>query len=424
MRIYDTYDTKREKANDSFTSQPPHRGHGETIAGGQVTTMDPNSQYPSPTAQLAQMRAALAHPALSAYLHWKYASEPVLTRGGVPYPIAVFPVPFDQQGDLESVLARPVQPEAMAMPLLGDPAYRQLIEAAGVRPFDGRTFTLRTLEVVDEAPRLHAGLGGYFAMLDSCDTLEWELLRHIDQAEGINAADLRRLDARLPLRTKLHKQVANPVRSGAYRQPAISVSVLLAYTHRGQTHTLLRRRSANVAVHPQMLHVVPAFMMGPATAHIADEYSVRHNCYREYLEELFARPEARADEQDWRYFYADPRLRQLEAWLQAGSATLLVTGVTVNLMSLRHEINVLLWFRDDEWYDRHLGPKAEGSDRLIYNEEFAASDIDGGSLTMVIPPDADDAEILQRYPEIAPTRMVPFGAGTLWQGIAALRHLR
>ncbi len=386
--------------------------------------MDPNSIHPSPTAQLAQMRAALAHAALSAYLHWKYASEPVLTRGGARYPVAVFPVPFDQQGNLESVLARPVQSDAVAMPLLGDPTYRQLIEAAGVRPFDGPTFTLRTLEVVDGAPRLHAGLGGYFAMLDSCDTLEWELLRHIDRAEGIHEADLRRLDARLPLRTHLHELVENPVRSGAYRQPAISVSILLAYTHRGQTHALLRRRSANVAVHPQMLHVVPAFMMGPTTVHIADEYSVRHNCYREYLEELFARPEAHAGEQNWRYFYDDPRLGQLEAWLQSGAATMLVTGITVNLMSLRHEINVLLWFRDEEWYERHLGPHAQGSDRLIYNEEFAASDVDGGSLTMVIPPEADDAEILQRYPEIAPTRMVPFGAGTLWQGIAALRHRR
>ncbi len=93
-------------------------------------------------------------------------------------------------------------------------------------------------------------------------------------------------------------------------------------------------------------------------------------------------------------------------------------------MSLRHEINVRLWFRDEEWYERHLGPHAQGHDRLIYNEEFAASDVDGGSLTMVIPPDADDAEILRRYPEIVPTRMVPFGAGTLWQGIAALRHWR
>ena len=375
---------------------------------------------------LARLQVGMQHPYLPAFIHWKYRDEPVLTRGGQRYATAAFAVPPLMADDLEAILG----PLTAAIPtddLVGDPTYRDLLAAAGRPPFDGATYTLRTLTANDNTLRIDCALGGYFAMLDTCDALEWEALSQAESLTGETEADFQRFDALLTQRQRLHELVAHPVRDGSHRSVGMAVSVSIAYRHRGKLSLLMRKRSAGVAVHPNLVHVVPSFMLGPTTPHIQDEYAIRHHIFREYLEELFDRPEASHDEANWHYFYDDPRLLALQGWLRSGAARLSLTGVSMDLLNLRADVCAILVCDSEEWYERHMAPDAAPHDAVIYNQEYNnqdASEQDAYPETIIpYDPTVSDAEMLARYPVLSPHRMTPTAAGAFWLGVDQLRQM-
>jgi hypothetical protein len=154
--------------------------------------------------------------------------------------------------------------------------------------------------------RIDCGIGTYFDALDSCDSLEWEILSHTPGLKRSDERAFRRFDLGLQHRRDLHYLVQDPIRSGAYRSVAVAVSTLVAYETSDSIRLMIKHRSSRgVAVHSDLTHVIPSFMFQPATGDLLREYSIRHNIYREYLEELFDRPEPEPGALSAIYFYKE-----------------------------------------------------------------------------------------------------------------------
>lgn len=361
------------------------------------------------------------------FLQWKYQGEQILERCGYTYPVAIYQAPEIQKGDIDSILGSlhrniPLDDDFVVF----DAKYRSLVSSLELlleSPIlDRLTYTMRAL-VTDGKLRLECELGSYFRALDTCDTLEWEILSNATQLAGEDESAFRAFDAKLPLRRNLHDTVTNPVADGTGRSAAIGISTLIAFNDGSRFQLLIRRRSRRgVAVHAGLLHVIPSFMFQPATVNIPEEFSVQHNIFREYLEELFSRPEPEDTEGDYRYFYGDPRLKYLRALISAGEARLLLTGVAVNLLNLRPEICTLLLIRSPEWYEK-------GSDdptlQWHFNEEFAnILNLPNRPEELVgrVPLSQKDIELLQSG-FVYPSRTVPAGAAAFWLGIDTLRSI-
>ncbi len=372
---------------------------------------------------LQSAQTGMRNPLLPQFFRWKYHDEPVLARGDQVYPVAAFPAPATQQNDLESVLMTPLAQAIPTEAQIGDDGFRQLTVASGRPAHDLPTYTMRKMIADGARLQLRCAMGSYFRMLDTCDALEWEALRQAETLTDTSEVAFAQFDRQLRLRKALHEHVALPVRDGAHRSVALAVSLLIAYQHEGSLHLLLHRRSANVATNPGLLHIIPSFMFQPATTHVAQEFSLRHNIEREYLEELFSLPESADGETDWRYFYDDSRLQFLRALLEQGQAELSLTGVSVSLLNLRPDICALLLIRSEEWYRRHIGDPPTPHDALRLNPEYAADDTGISAPISALAFDAAETDTaLIRRGGITAAQMVPAGAGAFWLGVDVLRR--
>ena len=78
---------------------------------------------------------------------------------------------------------------------------------------------------------------------------------------------------------------------------------------------------------------------------------------REFVEELYGVQELETGDGlvDPQAIYRRPEARLLSDMLKGGGATLLYTGVAVNLLALRHEICTVLIIDDPSWYERECG---------------------------------------------------------------------
>lgn len=85
----------------------------------------------------------------------------------------------------------------------------------------------------------------------------------------------------------------------------LSISTLIVFNDSKTYRALLRTRSGKTAVHSDLYHVVPSFIFQPVSGYLKEEYSIRHNIFREYLEEVFSVPEAEhaSGELTYDYFY-------------------------------------------------------------------------------------------------------------------------
>jgi hypothetical protein len=278
---------------------------------------------------------------------------------------------------------------------------------------------------VGERVRMSCQMGQYFDMIDTCDALEWEILRAAPSLKSSTERAFRQFDRRLPLRTELHRRVANPVRDGANRSVAVSLAALIAFYRDDAVYLMMRKRSRDVAVHASLIHAIPSFMFQPASVALDQEYSLLHNISREYLEELFDRPDPKEGEQNPDYFFGDPHFKELRGMLESGQAEWYFTGVAVNLLSLRPEICTVLLIKDDQWYHRHTDKAPTKDQEFQLNIEFAHNfqEIDN-SVPLVgnIPLKRTDEEISD-YLDVAPRTMVPCGAFAFWSAVDLLRKL-
>jgi hypothetical protein len=196
----------------------------------------------------------------------------------------------------------------------------------------------------------------------------------------------------------------------------MSISTLIVFDDGDTYQAFVRQRSGRTAAHSDLYHVIPSFMFQPMLGDVRREYSVRHNVFREYLEELFGVEEMRLSKGelalDW--FYDHEELAYLRSLLDAGSAELLLTGFAVNMLNLRPEICTLLLIRDPNWRRR----------RIAGNWEFETpQQMFDRRQDYIRPVDVNrgDDEIAAELARL-PGTFVPPGAAAFWLGVDVARE--
>lgn len=327
----------------------------------------------------------------------KLYDVPLYERYGVRHPVVVFE-PDDGQQDVDSVLGDLTEDLNDTFAFY-DQAHLQTLKNSGRNVYNGTTFALK--QIRKKPLKVSATLGTYFDMLATCGALDRELR---DSA-------VRRF-IRLPARKQLHQEIdpTQALTDGRYRSAALGGAVLTVFNHDGDYKALLARRSAKNATSPGFFHVMPAFIFQPMQDTVREgEWSLKHHIYREYLEELFGMPET----DSLNGFYQHPALLDLQAMLQTGEATLQITAVAVNLLTLRAEFCVLLLIHDPTWYKRIT---AQDSDIPLN----AAAEAEDGKLKL-FNIDSDEA-VLAELPPHPHTMMPPQAIPALWYGIDAVRR--
>ena len=338
---------------------------------------------------------------LTDYLGRLYQCQP-FARNGIEHPAIVHFPSAEQIHDVDSILdPRPPTPESRDFAAY---SYTHLRDLLNDKPFlhNGSTFTMKSLSL--NPLKLRGALGHYYDMLATCAALEHELREAV--AEG-------RL--RAPLRTKYHCQVdaRDSLHQGTGRSAAIGIGTLTVFNDAGVYKAMLARRSNKTAIDSGFFHVLPAMMFGPTTTNFADprEWSVKHQVLREVLEELFNMPEER-DPQAWDFFHRHPALLHLQDLMDAGSAKLYLTGVIINLLTLRPEISTLLLIHDPGWYKRIT---ADDSDMPFITADETVTD------SVVTAPIADDERFLSHFPDALHLQMPVHAVVTMWLGIDLAR---
>ena len=381
--------------------------------------------YERKTQRFNKAHESFKNPFLSRFLSWKYSHHNVLNVSGTIYPVVVFPTPKYQERDLESILSKALHrsvhdPEKF---VVVDPHFRALAGELGLPLVNRITYTMARLNYGGKL-QLLCELGYYYYTLDTCFSLYWEILSNLDSLVESGQDNFRRFDEELKLRQVLHEVVGDPVTDGSRRSVAIGISTLIAYNDGKGIKLWVKRRSMQgVAVYPGLVNVLPSGMFQPLVCSFDEEFSIRHNLYREYLEEIFDRPEVYGEEA-YDYFYEDTRLERLFKLVGRGQAELFLTGVAVDLLSLRPEICTLLLIGTPEWFGYH-SKAAQEQERFKLSLEFMKGSADRGPLegqVTPIPFSRDDRDLLQ-YKFLSPFDITPSGAGAFWLGVNKLREI-
>lgn len=206
--------------------------------------------------------------------------------------------------------------------------------------------------------RLHCTVGSYFDTVNTCTILEAELERAIATLP-LDASPQDCYQA-LPLRQKLHgdhrgQKALQDVWTGHNRSAAIAISCCFVVNVSSKTDSkdeyryFLHQRSAQVAEGAGQYHIVPSMIFQPTGVDPFDQqsYNLEATILREVAEELFDHEEGAQATNLY------PEIADLQALLVNGGATLLITGVAMDLLCLRPEFLALLWIRDRAWFKRH-----------------------------------------------------------------------
>lgn len=337
------------------------------------------------------------------YLSRLYRAE-LFKRHGVAHPVVVLPPGDAQRADVDGILGRmPTQHTTPDDFALYNHALLQSLRNSKRKLYNGTTFALKHIRRRGDELKIEAVLGSYFDMLATCITLEDELRA---------AADKRAI--RVPGRTQLHRDVPAEavILSGKGRSAAIGGNVLVIYRRDDAYHAMLMRRNPQAGIDPDRFHVMPAFIFQPQSPQVqAAEWSLRYHIEREYLEELFGLPETE-HAHDPHYFAAHPALQDLHTMLADGRALLHLTGIAINLLTLRPEICFLLLIHDAEWFTRIT---AAGSPTPFNAESEAAQ--------VAHIPILSNETALAALPADLHTRMPPHATAALWLGIEHARQL-
>ena len=335
------------------------------------------------------------------YLQHLYQCEP-FTRHGIEHPVTVYYPSESQIYDVDSILDKypPVQ-EAQDFAIY-DYSYLHDLQNSKPSLFNGRTFTLNFIRT--NPLRLRGAIGNYYDMLATCGALEHELGDAL--AQGWMLA---------PNRAQYHRHVQpqEAILRGMRRSAAIGIGTLTVFNDAGVYKAILAKRSNETAFDSGLYHVLPAMMFQPTTADFKhpQEWSIKHQVMREVLEEMFDMPE-QLEPDAWDFFYEHPALLYLKDLLDAGKAQLYITGVVLNLLTLRPEISTLLLIHDPKWYARIMAKDSDMPFKTA-DETVRASE--------VIAPIATDEDFLAHFPDDLYLQMPAQATATLWLGIDLAR---
>lgn len=343
-----------------------------------------------------------AYKKLTDYLRRLYQCQP-FARNGIEHPVTVYYPSAAQVYEVDSLLD-PWLPVAESRDFsVYDYSYLHDLQNSKTGLYNGVTFTMK--QIGENPLQLRGQIGRYYDMLATCAALERE-------SQAAAKAGL----IRAPLRTAYHRQVQPEVAllRGNGRSAAIGIGTLTVFNDGDVYRAILAKRSESTAFDSNMYHVLPAMMFGPTTADFTDrrEWSVKHQIWREVLEELFGLPEVRRPTR-WDYFYDHPAMRYLLGLLETGRAKLCATGIILNLLTLRPEISTLLLIHDPEWYARIT---AEDSDMPFQTADETLGD------SVVMAPITTDGGFLAHFPPDLHLSMPAQATATMWLGIEQARR--
>ncbi len=340
---------------------------------------------------------------LTDYLQHLYQCKPY-TRNGIEHPVTVYYPSEAQIRDVDSILDPypPVQEDTNFA--FYDYSYLHTLQNSKPSLFNGRTFTLNFIR--PNPLRMRGALGHYYDMLATCASLENELRDALEQGW-----------MRAPSRAQYHRHVEpqEAILRGIGRSSAIGIGTLTVFNDNGTYKTILARRSDKTAFDSGMYHVLPAMMFQPTTPdfrHPEHEWSIKHQIMREVLEEMFDMPE-QLDPDQWDFFYQHPAMVYLQDLMATGKAQLYVTGLILNMLTLRPEVSTLLLIRDPEWYARIT---AKDSDMPFKTADETLSD------SVVVASMMTDSDFMEHFPDDLYRRMPPQATATLWLGIDLARQ--
>lgn len=384
---------------------------------------------PRAAQRLARLQQrALQHPRLYAFLAWRYAHDTdggrLLQQHNFTFPAIFWPAPENTPAGPDAALGAFRSALAASLPeIFEQPGENYLRNLRRLSPglWNGRTYCMNSLAIDAGFPVLTCRSGNFFDALVSCDLLEFELLSAFGEALP-EAQAFPEFYRRLMLRGTLHAQ-GNPLRQACGRSAAIGISTLIIYPAGGRYHALLRSCGSRLACAGRFFHTVPSLMMQPMLADERVEYSVRHNIYREYLEEVFgaAEGEAPCTPAQYQAIYDDPAIRYLQQGEAAGSARLLLSGLAMDLLKLRPEICSLLLIDDPGWWPAHrkrLRPVSRVDFRKAQADDLLAPAAATPLYTIPLSPELDPPPGL-----LHPAHFTPPGAAALCLGLRLARRL-
>ena len=296
----------------------------------------------------AGVESARSSPYVYRYLRDLYADLDVLTGPDGPFPMAVLSISDDGINDPET-LTGSIVPAPQVLPVF-EPRLIEAIRRRGSEIWPGATFSLNAVNLDDRGNVLtvDAYIGNYYDQVCSADYLEYELLAAIQRGDIPT----------LPQRGKIINSFDSPrecLLNGGGVDATIAISTLVVYKRDNAYWMLCEVRSNRVAEYGALYHVAPSFIFQPVVAvtpqNVAVEWSVRHNVYREYLEEIFNVEEIQLADNNVspKYFYQNRNLLFLQELEARGSATLFGIGLAFNLLNHRPEILTLYVIDDEDW---------------------------------------------------------------------------
>lgn len=275
-------------------------------------------------------------------------------------------------------------------------AYLHSLQNSGRKLFNGTTFALKRLRT--NPLRIDATLGTYYDMIATCIALEAELM-------DVMSAKL----LRLPMRSQYHRAFTpqEALTSGKGRSATIGGVMLTVFNHEGIYKAIVSQRTGQHATRPNALHLLPAFIFQPMNAENAqEEWTFKHHLYREYLEELVGMEEGATTMAE------HPALHDLQAMERDGRAEIRLTGVSMNLLTLRAEISTLMIIHDANWW-RDL---QSGKNGYHLNTPETQDSL------LLIPID-DDEIALANLPDAYYLTMVPQAIPAFWDGLDMARSI-
>jgi len=364
-------------------------------------------------------RAALS-PLLTEYLINEFPAAPFLRCNGHLYPVAAFrplagPVRVRKETDCPLHLDTKWSPKT---PVRGRAFY--WLQRSQINAENRNTFIMKTLTT--DPLFLTCGIADFMAGLYSAHALEWELHQAVGSAEVRGKPTVAEVRRRLTLRQQLLSNVSNPLLDGNGRVAPVAASVLLAYADDNKLRLFLRRRGPHSIVYDRgKWHVYPSAMFQAPCCDYETEFSLIHLALWEYVEELFDVPDPKDRRSDPKWFYSLDSVRELMNMIREETAQLWLTGIALNMSSLRPEVLMLLCISDKEWFSRHQTGEA-GAQVFRYSKEIAVSGEATGQLFLRPILKGGPEEMFDRL-NFAPYSVVPVGAAALYLGIEALNKI-
>ncbi|WKZ19457.1 MAG: hypothetical protein QY310_02590 [Candidatus Jettenia sp. CY-1] len=370
---------------------------------------------------IEKLREVLREPRLYEFLANRYAHYEILERCGKIYPVAILNKTIRKVTYRDPIVIAPEKWHLeTAEFIIKDPAYRAFRELIGTSIIPNETYRMVDIKQTKHGIAIHCNIGRYDLMMDTCDSLEWEILRVLSEISHWQAMSFGALFKKLKLRAHLHAQVKDPPIDGTGRSVAIAVSVLTSFFHGDEQRFFLGCKLTR-GLNAGQMHVIPSFMFQPEQGYRNEEFCLLHNVRREFLEELFGVKAPKGA--SYRWFFQHKPIQYLDKMLEAGEAEIWLTGVVVNLMNLRPEICMLLRIKTPQWYAIHSSIHTRPGERIQINEEFATIHECRGSRKESVSRKFDSDTELFHSASLNPGDIVPPGAAAFWLGVDALRKL-